>query len=219
MPAATRPTPTGTATTRRLRIPVRIAAVLVAVALVPSSGAGAAPCWPAPIDAVVVDPFRAPSCPYCPGNRGIEYVVPPGPVRSIATGVVTFAGSVGGTGYVVVEIADGWRMTYGRVARIDVHRGTAVVAGMPLAVSDGELYLGLRIDGRYVDPAPYLGELIGRRRLVSIDRRSRPAPAVLRCDRPSTARAAAGRRSRLGAPTASDSVASGLPPGSPVVRR
>jgi hypothetical protein len=199
---------------------VRIAAVLAAVALVPSSGADAAPCWPAPIDAVVVDPFRAPSCPYCSGNRGIEFRVPPGPVRSIATGVVTFAGSVGGSGYVVVEIADGWRLTYGRVARIEVRRGTAVVAGMPLAASDGELYLGLRIDGRYVDPAPYLGELVGRRRLVSIDRRSRPAPAELRCDRPSTTRAAAaGRRSRLGAPTASDSVAAGPPPGSPVVRR
>ena len=54
----------------------------------------------------VVDPFRAPACAWCPGNRGLEYAPPPGPpVRAVAAGVVTFTGVVAGTRYVVVDHA------------------------------------------------------------------------------------------------------------------
>ena len=63
-----------------------------------------------PVDAPVVDPFRPPTSPYGPGNRGIDYATVPGTVvRTIAPGTVTFAGVVAGTRYVTVTHADGLR--------------------------------------------------------------------------------------------------------------
>ena len=45
----------------------------------------------------VVDPFRAPACSYCPGNRGLEYQPASGSVAvAAAAGTVTFSGVVAG---------------------------------------------------------------------------------------------------------------------------
>ncbi len=104
--------------------------VAVALGLCQPVGAGG-PCWPPPVDGVVVDPFRDPGCVWCPGNRGIEYEVEPGAaVRAVAAGTVTFSGEVAGERYVVVELASGWKLTYGRVA------STTLAAGAPVARGD-----------------------------------------------------------------------------------
>jgi len=152
-------------------------------------GTEGGPCWSPPIIGRVVDPFRAPSCVWCPGNRGIEYEVDPGvPIRAVAAGTVTFSGRVAGERYVVVELGSGWLVTYGRVASTTLAAGDTVVRGSVVGRSSDRFYFGLRIEGGYVDPAPHLGVEVGRRRLVPTDGRpARPAPPpTLRC-------AAAGR--------------------------
>jgi murein DD-endopeptidase MepM/ murein hydrolase activator NlpD len=95
---------------------------------------------------------------------------------------VTFAGSVAGTRYVVVELPSGWLLTYGKLSASAVRKGQSVVAGTALGDATGEFYFGLRIAGQYRDPEPYLGRLAGRPRLVPTDGRvPRPAPPRLVC--------------------------------------
>lgn len=156
---------------------------LVAV-LVPLPAGPAAPCLRPPVEAAVADPFRPPACPWCPGNRGLEYSVPAGTmVRAAAAGTVTFAGPVAGVLYVVVEHADGLRATYGRLASTAVGTGRRVAAGQVVGRSGDGVYFGLRRGVEYLDPTPLLGRLVERVRLVPTDGTTpRPAPPpVLRC--------------------------------------
>lgn len=160
----------------------RCAAVLVALFAVQPAVAEAAPCWLPPARGEVVDPFRPPACPWCPGNRGIEYRTEPGEVRAVAAGTVSFAGSVAGTRYVVVDLPGGWKLTYGRLATVAVRRGDRVLAGSIVGGVAGELFFGLRIDGGYADPAPFLGRLVGFPRLVPVDGtppRTAPPPRLV----------------------------------------
>src|SRR4051812_9400680 len=73
-----------------------------------------------PVEGVVIDPFRPPISPYGPGNRGWEFSVKPGAeVVAPATGVVTFAGQVGGKLNVVIQHDDGVRTTISKLRSID----------------------------------------------------------------------------------------------------
>lgn len=149
----------------------RGAAALVAVlSIVVPSGAAAAPCWTPPVTGWVTDPFRAPACRWCPGNRGIEYRTSGlRTVRAVAAGTVVFSGVVAGTRYVVVRLGNGWLVTYGRLASTGLRRGATVAGRGVVGTTARELFFGLRIAGAYVDPAQYLGELVGRPRLVPLD--------------------------------------------------
>lgn len=161
-------------------------AVVIGLGLQGAPARADTPCWPPPVSGFVVDPFREPPCRWCAGNRGIEYRVGANvAVRAAATGTVVFAGSVAGVRYVVVELADGWRLTYGRLTTTNVRAGEVVVARSPLGTVDRDFYFGVRIGDTYVDPAPYLGSAVGRRRLVPIDGSpARPTPTVAyRCRR------------------------------------
>ena len=143
-----------------------------------------ASCYLAPVPVPVALPFAAPACEYCPGHRGLAYELPAGsPVQAAAPGTVTFAGVVAGTRYVVIDGDDGVVATYGMLAQADVGRGDRVSEGESVGRSSAQLYFGLRIDGRYVDPAPFLGRPSWRPRLVPPDgSRPRPArPGLTRC--------------------------------------
>ena len=135
-------------------------------------------CLLPPVAAPVADPFREPACPWCPGNRGLTYDVAAGtPVRAAAAGTVTFSGTVAGTFYVVVEHADGLRATYGELAGSHLAPGQDIGAGALVGTSAGGLHFGLRRGERYIDPAPLLGRLVERARLVPTDGSpARPAP-------------------------------------------
>ena len=166
---------------RRVSVLVALAGAVLLVVPEPVS---AAPCWIPPVTGVVVDPFREPPCPYCAGNRGLEYRVGSTvAVRAVASGTVSWAGSIAGTTYVVVRHRDGWRATYGRLASSSVGVNDVVLAGTAIGRASGAFYFGLRVGERYVDPAPFLGERRGRPRLVPVDGRvARPAPpARWRC--------------------------------------
>jgi murein DD-endopeptidase MepM/ murein hydrolase activator NlpD len=168
---------------RRRWLAVAVALVAVCV-LTPGAGASAGSCWLPPVAGAVADPYRAPACRWCPGNRGIEYSLRgTAVVRAVATGVVTFSDVVAGTRYVVVDIGAGRLITYGRLASAVVRTGDRVVVRSPIGAATSTLYFGLRVHGDYADPTPYLGVLVGRPRLVPTDgSAARPAPPpVLRC--------------------------------------
>lgn len=124
--------------------------------------------WVAPVDAPVTDPFRAPSGPYGPGNRGIEYGTQPGQdVFAIGGGVVAFAGPVAGRPVVVVDHGAGLRSSYVNLVERTVSRGQQVTRGQRIARADVGFHLGVRQDGQYIDPAPMLGQLCEIVRLVT----------------------------------------------------
>jgi murein DD-endopeptidase MepM/ murein hydrolase activator NlpD len=147
--------------------------VLLAAALllaVPADVVSASRCWLPPVVGKVADPFRSPPCPFCAGNRGIEYRVRDATVvRSVASGSVTFAGLVAGTRYVVVDVGGGWRTTYGRLDSSSLSAGDRVVAGVRIGSASGLVFFGVRVGEHYVDPAPFLGRLVGEPRLVPTD--------------------------------------------------
>ncbi|HUV20130.1 MAG TPA: M23 family metallopeptidase [Ilumatobacteraceae bacterium] len=135
----------------------------------------------------MTDPFRAPPCTWCAGNRGLEYRVADHTiVRAAASGRVVFAGSVVGIRYVVIQLPNGWRHTYGRLASTRLELGDTVLANSAVGPVAGTFFFGLRIGDDYADPAPYIGAMRTRPRLVPIDATPpRPAPpARPRCQRP-----------------------------------
>ena len=162
-----------------------LAALLAVLAvLVPAGAAHALPCWQPPVEAPVTDPFRAPSCRWCPGNRGIEFGTAPGTrIRAVATGRVTFAGSVADTVYVVIRHAGGRRVTYANLRPTSWSVGELVVRGQTVGRAAGRFHLGVRVGDRYVDPAPLLGRWVHRARLVPVDggAGNPPPPPRLRC--------------------------------------
>lgn len=164
---------------------VGVSAAVVGVA----SPVDAAPCWRPPVEARIVDEFRAPPCEWCAGNRGLEYaIVGTATVRVAATGRVEYVGSVARVRYVVVRLPNGWRHTYGQLGSVSVRTGDIVFTGGTIGQVTDRLFFGLRIGTGYADPAPYLGVMRVRPRLVPIDATPpRPAPpASPRCERPGT---------------------------------
>ncbi len=132
--------------------------------------AHASACWRPPVDAPVADPFREPLCRWCPGNRGIEYATEPGDaVRAVTAGRVTFGGTIAGRTYIVVQHADGKRATYGNLSDRRYSQGDVIAAGAVVGHTDAAFHFGLRDGEQYVDPAPFIGRLVGVARLVPAD--------------------------------------------------
>lgn len=158
---------------------VRVAAVLGVVAVLfvgvpPVSARIPVVEYRPPVDVEVVDPFRPPTHPYGPGNRGVDYATMPGtPVRAAAPGIVVFAGPVAGSRHVTVLHADGIRTSYSFLATVAVRRGDRVDAGQALGRSGAFLHLGARVGDEYVDPGILFDGVAGRRlaRLVPDDDR------------------------------------------------
>lgn len=121
--------------------------------------------WPMEPTPPVVRFFEPPTDPYGPGHRGVDLLGTLGqPVLAIGGGTVTFAGSVGGRGVVVVDHG-GLRSTYQPVdARLRV--GTTVRAGQQIGSLElvhshclpaACLHLGVKRGTVYMDPLPLLG--------------------------------------------------------------
>ena len=118
-----------------------------------------------PVDAEVVDSFRAPAHVGAPGNRGLEYEPAPGqPVRASAEGEVVFAGSVARNRFVTVLHGDGLRTSYGYLGWIAVAKGDWVEAGQLLGTTSERFFFSVRAGDAYLDPALVLSA--GRVRLV-----------------------------------------------------
>ncbi|CAN5669671.1 hypothetical protein BH10ACT2_BH10ACT2_27000 [soil metagenome] len=130
-----------------------------------------AACFVPPVDVPIAIGFVQPACDYCAGHRGVEYHPPATvAVHAVAGGVVSFAGRVAGTLYVVVGQPDGVRMTYGMLLTRMVGEGAGVAAGQIVGYSSARLYFGIRdADGRPIDPTGMLGHWVGRPRLIPSD--------------------------------------------------
>lgn len=114
--------------------------------------------WQPPVDATIVDYFRAPTHRYGPGNRGLEYATRRGQrVGAVAAGTVVFAGQVGGRLFVVVSHGPDLRSTYAFLDRIVVTEGASVARGQRLATAAPGFHLTARYHGRYIDPVPLFG--------------------------------------------------------------
>lgn len=110
-----------------------------------------------PVDGAIIDPYRPPSNPYGPGNRGVVLVTTPGaPVGAPADGVVVFAGQVGGDLFVVILHADGVRTTLGYLAIILVAAGQRVHAGQWVGRAKSSVHFGARVGPDYIDPLSLL---------------------------------------------------------------
>jgi len=113
---------------------------------------------------VVGRPWEAPANDYAAGHRGIDVPATLGAgAATVDDGTVAFAGSVGGRPVVTVDHGGGLVSTLDSVtptvAAGDVVEqgdlvGTVAVGHCPASAPC--LHLGARLDGRYVDPTPYL---------------------------------------------------------------
>lgn len=108
--------------------------------------------------------WEAPSSDYAAGHRGLDVPAALGRVASaVDDGTVAFAGAVGGRTVVTIDHGGGLVSTLDSVTPL-VTAGDEVEQGDPVGtVSVGHcpaaapcLHLGARVDGRYVDPMPYL---------------------------------------------------------------
>ncbi|MEY2975587.1 MAG: hypothetical protein RIR49_2007 [Actinomycetota bacterium] len=167
--------------------PMRLAAPRHDVST-PVVSASSPTCWSAPVSAPVADPFRAPTCPWCPGNRGVEYASVPGDgVRSVVDGRVTFDGLVAGRRYLTLAVGpatEGLRVTIGGLDPAGEPRtvGRIVRRDEPLGVAVGPVHLGVRRNGSYVDPAAFVDAPLRQARLVPVDGPpGRPAPLRRSC--------------------------------------
>lgn len=115
-------------------------------------------CLVLPSNASVADPFRAPECERCAGNRGVEFAVPIGSdVMAGLSGTVSFVGVVAGRNYVVLRATanPAVRVTYGGLALLttpQLRHGSVVARGERIGVAQHLLHIGLRIGDQYVDP-------------------------------------------------------------------
>ena len=159
---------------RRL-LPVATVVLATVVGLTPlrTAGASAAPAlvhYRPPVVALIVDHFRRPACQWCPGNRGIDYDTRPGTaVRAAAAGDVTFAGRIGGDGFVTVAHVDGLRTSYAFLATITVTAGQHVEQGDVVGTTSGRLHFGVRRGSTYLDPELLFAGGRLRARLVPVD--------------------------------------------------
>lgn len=156
-----------------LALGVALPALAAPVADPPAAYAARRPhaaAYVAPVDAPVRDPFRAPACTWCPGNRGLEYATSPGQsVVAAAAGRVAFVGLVAGVRWVVVDHPDGLRTSYGHLDVATVETGERVVAGQTLGTSSDRVHFGVRRGDTYLDPALLLGGGAFVPRLVPTD--------------------------------------------------
>jgi hypothetical protein len=146
-------------------------------------------CLIAPVAGPVEKPFVAPACPYCAGNRAVDYATAVDDVvRAPVDGVVHFSGQVGGRGYVTIRVGE-LLVTVGGLGAIDpvVRRGRSLRTGQLVGRAVGpEVPVSLSVrdaSGVHLDPTLWLGRLTSvgpRSRLVPVDGTPRrPAPRAV----------------------------------------
>jgi murein DD-endopeptidase MepM/ murein hydrolase activator NlpD len=159
---------------------LRVAGICAAVALIWLVGASRVPAHEKLTltalvhGAVMTQPFGCSSLtlepfdPYCPTRHihtGIDLAAPKGtPVKAAAAGTASVGFDSGGAGlYVVVAIDPHVRVLYCHLSAVSVSPGQPVLAGQSIGsvgstgLSTGaHLHFEVQVDGRAVDPVPWL---------------------------------------------------------------
>ena len=122
--------------------------------------------WAWPVLGPVIGAFEPPETPFGSGHRGIDIAASVGTVVvAPESGVVSFAGPVGGQLFVTLDHGAGLTSTYSWLSAILVRRGDVIARGSPIArtglghpgSSPAHLHFGVRLDGTYLDPLEFLG--------------------------------------------------------------
>ncbi|WP_159500083.1 murein hydrolase activator EnvC [Microbacterium sp. 18062] len=121
------------------------------------------PLWAWPVAGVIAHPYEQPAHAYGPGHRGIDVRAEEHTVHAPDDGVVVFSGRVVDRPLVTIDHGDGIVSTLEPVAS-DLAPGTAVARGDAVGelssgghAEQGELHLGARVHGEYVNPLLLLG--------------------------------------------------------------
>ena len=87
-------------------------------------------------------------------------------------GIASFVGMVAGTNYVVIKTTktiDNLLVTHGRLQSASVKSGAVIAVGQTIGVAGESLYIGVRVNGQYVDPRQCAGlESVGKPRAVLV---------------------------------------------------
>jgi hypothetical protein len=104
-------------------------------------------------------------------------------VRAVATGVVTYSGTVARTRYVVVDIGGGRLVTYGRLSSASVRRGDRVVARSRVGLVAGTRIIGHTVSVTHPLNSLFLGVLDSPQILIATDGSApqHKPPAIGRC--------------------------------------
>lgn len=121
--------------------------------------------WAWPVSGLISRAYLQPAHAYASGHRGLDILVDSTTVRSPDAGTVLFAGTVVDRPLLTIDHGDGLVSTMEPVS-------TSLVLGSVVAQGDvvgelatggharaGELHLGARRDGEYVNPLLLLGEI------------------------------------------------------------
>jgi murein DD-endopeptidase MepM/ murein hydrolase activator NlpD len=141
-----------------------------AVPLLRAPGAGPAAAgegtwrWPVDPPRSVARPFIPPPTPYAAGHRGIDIRAPAGVLYAPADGVVHFAGVVVDRPVLSIAHGGGVLSSYEPVATTlvagdPVARGEVIGTVLPGHCASTCVHLGVRVDGQYVSPLRFLGDL------------------------------------------------------------
>lgn len=115
-------------------------------------------CLALPTHLGIIDPYRAPECERCAGNRGLELATRDGAaVAAGLSGTASWVGPVADRLYVVLRSSTdpSVRITYGGLASTTVQTGDMVRAGDPVGIAGSDLFVGMRIGNIHVDPLRY----------------------------------------------------------------
>jgi hypothetical protein len=145
---------------------LRAAAALWAIIVVPTLPLAPTDPWSWPVDPprAVVRPYLAPLTPYSSGHRGVDIRAAASTAFAPAAGVVHFAGVVVDRPVLSIRHPDGVISSY-EPLESTLAAGDAVARGDPIGtVLPGHcaavcLHVGVRVDGEYVSPMRYLGEI------------------------------------------------------------
>lgn len=122
--------------------------------------------WPIEQQRQVIRSFEEPAHEYAAGHRGIKIAAALGAsVRAPTDALVLFSGSVAGRGVVTLETPTGFVITLEPITSV-LTSGESVAAGDIIGSvatggpsPPGQLHVGVRLEGRYIDPLPFFGKI------------------------------------------------------------